>query len=188
MSLFTLSAPKTALSASTIDVFAFWSGTTPDARTMPLSLLSANRAGLAAGAAAFGSAFATTAGGGGVEACSVVVGEVVVAGAGAAGADEACGAGAVACVCVEAGAEKPAAREQQQALEMPSLVLPSREPGQGRRAAEMAEPGAQSFARLPRGPGLALRAREPAAGSAPARRSLALGLQALAPSRRAPSG
>ena len=50
MSVFTLSAPKTALSVSTIDVFASWSRTTPEARTTPLLLLSASRVAVAAAA------------------------------------------------------------------------------------------------------------------------------------------
>src|ERR1700691_4813295 len=85
MSLFTLSAPKTALSASTIDVFASWSRTTPDARTAPLSLLSANRVGVAADMGAVGSAVATAGAGGVAGACAVVA-----AGAGGAGGGAAC--------------------------------------------------------------------------------------------------
>src|SRR5271154_2478922 len=94
MALFTLSAPKTALSASTIEVFASSSCTEPDACTTPLSLLSASWVGVAAEAGAVGSAVATAAGTGVAGACSVVGGEVWTAGGG-----EACGP--VACASVE---------------------------------------------------------------------------------------
>src|SRR4029077_6966520 len=99
MSLFTWSTPKTAFSASVIDVFASWSRTTPDARTTPLSLLSANRVGVAADAGAVGSAVATVGAGGVAGACSLVAGEAVAAGACAAGGGAGCGA--VACASVE---------------------------------------------------------------------------------------
>src|ERR1700722_5115626 len=98
MSLFTLSAPNTALSASVIDVFASWSGTTPDVRTTPLSLLSANRVGVAAGKGAVDSAVATAAGAGVAGACSVVAGAALSAGAGGAG-----GVAAACMACVLAG-------------------------------------------------------------------------------------
>ena len=96
MSLFTLSAPKTALSASVIDVFASWSRTTPDARTAPLSLLSANRVGVAADAGAVGSAVATAGAGGVAGACAVVAGGVVAAGAAPPAKGQAAARGGVA--------------------------------------------------------------------------------------------
>src|SRR5258708_18586503 len=94
MSLFTLSAPKTALSAPMIDVFAPSSPTTPDVRTTPLSLLSANRVGFAADGAAVDSAVATAEGAGVGGACSVAGGEAGAAGAFAPGRAGVCGPGA----------------------------------------------------------------------------------------------
>jgi hypothetical protein len=82
MALFTLSAPKAALSALTIKVFASSSCTAPDACTTPLSLLSASRVGVGADAGPLGSVVATVGGVAGVADCSVAGGEAGAAGGG----------------------------------------------------------------------------------------------------------